>query len=80
MICQHIRGHQDKKGSESTPPLVDKVTGQIEEPLDDEEMGRVKDEPQLSLPAQLNVLCDRLANETAAAVLAEVLHQCFCQY
>ncbi len=34
-------------------------------------MGRDKEKPKLSLPAQLNVLCDRLTNETAAAVLAD---------
>ena len=39
VICRHIRRHQDTKGSTSASPLIDEVTGQIEEPVDAKEMG-----------------------------------------
>ncbi len=62
VICRHIRGHQDTRQMPSNVSSEDD---------DSEHDSRTRGEPTLSLPARLNVLCDRLANETAAAVLSE---------
>ena len=61
IVCQHIYGHQDSRGDR----------GQPKEPHEGGGRPRTsgKRDKALSLPAQINVQCDKLATETAQAVL-----------
>jgi hypothetical protein len=61
IVCQHIYGHQDSRGTRDQSEETNEAEGQLRRTK--------KRGKKLSLAAQINVECDELATETAKAVL-----------